>query len=175
MFAAGDLVAVVVIVLEVEQVPAAAAASIEIAHPIDHPSALPGRNVDQVDVEPATAEHAVEDVLLTVGFGGVLLAAQQRDGLVEIGAEPHETVGVDVPRRQVALLPVAALLQLLHRVQALIEGMPDVDVGGLGCIAPAPWFLFFTRALGGSLLRFVSRSCFRFALGFVFGAFFVDG
>jgi hypothetical protein len=85
-------------------------------------------------ISDQSPEHGVEDVGGTIGFGGVLLAREQGHGLVEVAAELDETVGVEVPNGQVILGPVTVLLELLHRIDALVAGVPDVDIRGFGRI-----------------------------------------
>ena len=67
------------------------------------------------------------------------MTVEQHDGLIEVGPESHEAIIVNVPDCHIAFGPIPLFLQLLHRDNALVEGVPNIDVCGLG-------FLFATFA-----------------------------
>ena len=62
MFVSRDLVGDMGIVFKVQKVLTGGTTAGEVTHPIDNTGALAGRHVNQIDVKPTSAEHAVEDV-----------------------------------------------------------------------------------------------------------------
>ena len=84
-------------ILEIQDVTARRAAAVEMSHVLDSFDTGAGPDVNQVDVHPASTEHAIEGIGISVLRDGERLALHQRHLLHEVRCELHEAALVQMP------------------------------------------------------------------------------
>jgi len=159
--AAGQVVGVVMIVLEIEQVRPARAGVEEVLEPLLDEGLAPGIECDHIDVAAIGAEHGLYFIRRGIGPVGQVGASDRESVFDHLVGQLHEGIGADVPDRQEVLGPVGVGPQFLLGHDRGVTGVPDLDVGGIVA-------LFGTagarRGFGGVLPGLLGLGRFRFPL-----------
>ena len=108
-------------------------------------------------------EHVVETVGGALRLHGVESTFEHVDRLVHVRSDPRESPSVEVPGRQQVGLSVVLFAHALHRDDAFVGGMPDLDVGRLFGHLIVIFILSDGFRVGGGCLFF--QLVFRSALG----------